>query len=94
MSFFATLTVGGRYGWGIAELKPWELSWIGGSAIPFAYGAMNTITLAYGTHCKLTRLTVTVVDCYYPVTAEVMQLSVSVRNLVGFGFSYAITPWY
>jgi hypothetical protein len=36
---------------------------------------------------------VLVVDCYYPVTSDAMLLSVGLKNVFAFGFSYAIVPW-
>jgi hypothetical protein len=34
-----------------------------------------------------------VVDCYYPVTAEVLLLSSGLRNVFGFGFAFGVTSW-
>jgi hypothetical protein len=39
-------------------------------------------------------LTMIAVDCYYPVAPEAIQLIVGLRQVIGFGFSYAVTPWY
>jgi hypothetical protein len=33
------------------------------------------------------------VDCYYPVGAEAVYLIVGLKNMIGFGFAYAIVPW-
>ena len=32
-------------------------------------------------------------DCYLPVASEVLLLSVALRNVFGFGFSYGVIPW-
>ena len=32
-------------------------------------------------------------DCYYPIIPEVLLLSVGLRNVFGFGISYAVIPW-
>src|SRR5438046_8040832 len=34
-----------------------------------------------------------VADCYLPVASEVLLLSVGLRNVFGFGFSYGVIPW-
>ena len=35
----------------------------------------------------------TAVDCYYPAAPEVINLIVGLKNVIGFGFSYAVVPW-
>lgn len=32
-------------------------------------------------------------DCYYPVSEEAIFLIVALKNVIAFGFSYAIIPW-
>ena len=34
-----------------------------------------------------------VIDSYYLVSPELMLLVVALKNIFGFGFSYAIIPW-
>lgn len=34
------------------------------------------------------------VDCFKEISGESMSSIIIVRNTIGFGFSYAITPWY
>jgi hypothetical protein len=34
-----------------------------------------------------------VVDSYYPVSPDLILLIVGLKNVFGFGFSYAIIPW-
>ncbi|KAF7195155.1 putative MFS-type transporter [Pseudocercospora fuligena] len=34
------------------------------------------------------------VDCFKEITGESMASIIIIRNTIGFGFSYAITPWY
>ena len=33
------------------------------------------------------------VDCYYPVAPEAIFLIVGLKNVISFGFSYAVIPW-
>ena len=33
------------------------------------------------------------VDSYYPVSPDLVLLIVGLKNVFGFGFSYAIVPW-
>jgi hypothetical protein len=33
------------------------------------------------------------VDCYYPVAEEAIFLIVGLKNIISFGFSYAVDPW-
>ena len=32
-------------------------------------------------------------DCYYPVAEEAIFLIVALKNVIAFGFSYAVIPW-
>jgi hypothetical protein len=34
-----------------------------------------------------------VVDCYYPVSEDLLLLIIGLKNVFGFGFGYAIIPW-
>lgn len=34
------------------------------------------------------------VDCFKEISGESMAAVIVIRNTIGFGFSYAITPWY
>lgn len=34
------------------------------------------------------------VDCFKEISGESMASVIIIRNTIGFGFSYAITPWY
>ena len=34
------------------------------------------------------------VDCFKEIAGESMSSIIIIRNTIGFGFSYAITPWY
>jgi MFS family permease len=41
----------------------------------------GSVSLAYG------------VDCFKEISGEAMMLIIVIRNTIGFGFSYGITPW-
>jgi hypothetical protein len=83
-----------RYGWGISKHSPWPLPWIGGALIAFGHCGIPTITMSYGTtYCHMVILMTVVVDCYYPVGPEALQLVIGLKQVIGFGFSYAVTPW-
>lgn len=32
-------------------------------------------------------------DSYYPVSPEALNLIIAYKNIISFGFSYAIVPW-
>jgi hypothetical protein len=34
-----------------------------------------------------------VMDCYYPLAPDLFLLIIGLKNVFGFGFSYAIIPW-
>ena len=41
----------------------------------------------------LSRVNEIVVDCSYQVAPEAIFLIIGLKNVIGFGFSYAIIPW-
>jgi hypothetical protein len=50
--------------------------------------------MAYGTPISgVADLTSVAVDCYYPVAEEAIFLIVGLKNIISFGFSYAVDPW-
>lgn len=82
----------GRYGLGAAHKSPWIVPYIGAGGILFGTAAVPTITLTY-CHSYERILLIVVADCYLPVASEVLLLSVGLRNVFGFGFSYGVIPW-
>lgn len=84
----------GRYGIGVAHLTSAAVPFIGNGLIGFGIGAIPSITMSYGTQTisqnYIDRL---VVDSYYLVAPEFMPLIVALKNIFGFGFSYAVIPW-
>jgi hypothetical protein len=48
--------------------------------------------MAYGTDILFSTDNI-VVDCYYPLAPELLLLVVGLKNIFGFGFSYAVIPW-
>jgi hypothetical protein len=45
------------------------------------------------TDLRAADLTSVAVDCYYPVAEETIFLIVGLKNIISFGFSYAVGPW-
>jgi len=69
------------YGFGAADQLSWAVGYFGNGFLNFGALALATTTLAY------------VVDCYYPVSSELLLLVLGLKNVFGFAFSYAIIPW-
>jgi hypothetical protein len=34
-----------------------------------------------------------VIDCYHPISAEMMFVIIGIKNVLAFAFSYSIVPW-
>jgi len=70
------------YGLGAYRGLHWMISAGAGTAlIGFGIGSSGAICLTYA------------VDCYPGIAAESMVLILFVRNVLGFGFTFAIQPW-
>lgn len=70
--------------WGVGAY--YDVHWV---ALAFGLGMMvfgvvigGSIGLSYA------------VDCFKEISGESMASVIVIRNTIGFGFSYAITPWY
>lgn len=70
------------YGLGAYRGLPWIISaGVGTALIGFGIGSGGAICLTYA------------VDCYPGIAAESMVLILFVRDVLGFGFTFAIQPW-
>jgi hypothetical protein len=83
-----------RYGIGVAHLTSAVVPFLGNGLIGFGIGAIPSITMSYGNPTQLfTCIDTAVIDSYYLVSPELMLLVVALKNIFGFGFSYAVIPW-
>jgi len=69
------------YGIGVAHQTSAVVPFLGNGLIGFGIGAIPSITMSY------------VIDSYYLVSPDLMLLVVALKNIFGFGFSYAVIPW-
>ncbi|KAF2164444.1 hypothetical protein M409DRAFT_25322 [Zasmidium cellare ATCC 36951] len=70
--------------WGVGAYH--DVHWVG---LAFGLG-MLTFGLVVGGGIGLSYA----VDCFKEISGESMASVIIIRNTIGFGFSYAITPWY
>lgn len=49
--------------------------------------------MAFGLVCNSSTSLAYTVDCFKDIAGETMIIVIIIRNTLGFGFSYAITPW-
>ena len=78
---------------GVAHETPWPLPFIGLAFVWFGFGCLPSITIAYGINPTSCITNCTVVDCYYQVAPDLFLLIIGLKNVFGFGFTYAIIPW-
>jgi hypothetical protein len=69
------------WGVGAAHEIHWSGPVIGCGMVEFAIVVGASVSLAYG------------VDCFKEISGESIILIIVIRNTIGFGFSYGITPW-
>lgn len=69
--------------WGLGAY--YELSWV---SLVFAY-SISTFTIIMGAAVPY----IYVLDCYKEMSGYAMVTVVLIRNIFGFAFAYAITPW-
>ncbi|KIW36473.1 uncharacterized protein PV06_11288 [Exophiala oligosperma] len=69
------------FGLSAADHRPWFPVVFGEAMTSFAYTAQSEIAMAY------------VVDCYRPIAVESFVGVIVIRNLLGFAWTYAVTPW-
>lgn len=77
-------TTAGLITWGVGADKGihWAGLAIGLGMLTFGLIVGGGVALSYA------------VDCFKEISGESMASIIIIRNTIGFGFSYAITPWY
>jgi MFS family permease len=69
------------WGVGAANEVHWSGPVVGCGMVEFAIVVGASVSLAYG------------IDCFKEIAGESIILIIVIRNTIGFGFSYGITPW-
>lgn len=69
------------FGYGVQEHLHWTALFFGNGLVSVGLTAVPTATMTY------------VSDVYLPVNADALTLVVGLKNVVCFGFLYAIVPW-
>jgi len=79
--FFAVPLGTLMYGLGVQNQTSWAVPFIGYGFVNFGQVTIPAITMTY------------VIDSYFPVAYEAMLLINGLKNVFGFGFSFAVVPW-
>ncbi|TLD39246.1 MFS general substrate transporter-1 [Venturia nashicola] len=83
LAFSGLMATSGLILWGVGAAK--GVHFMG---LMFGIGIM-----AFGLVCNSSTSLAYTVDCFKDIAGETMIIVIIIRNTLGFGFSYAITPW-
>ncbi|KAF2724697.1 MFS general substrate transporter [Polychaeton citri CBS 116435] len=69
------------FGYGVARQLHWTAMFFGYGMVAFGLTFVPTATMTY------------VSDCYLPVNADALLMVNAIKNIIGFGVAYGLTPW-